>query len=451
VLTTADASKYQGVEEFWQIGAATAVTNLAEGSAAGFRDIEATDLDVTAAAAATSATVALDNVDDESTLTIAGAALAGVTIAGTVVDAGEDGVDHIDVEITAGKNVQTVTVNTAVNAIVEVNGDKVTTIDASASTGDLIISGDANNVTTVTTGSGDDIIVLEEALNLNSKIDGGEGNDTVVLLADGQFGAQQYDVLNQLTNIETLAFGQAVTVDASKLVDFKDLQFWEDASTVNNLAADQTVTTVDVADITLSNAAATVNVAVMDDASEIFGEDDGDTVTTLNVTVGANKVDGGTLVVSGDAGLVFDNTAGRTFETIDLSDLTGDSTLTGADTVETFILGAGIDSLTVNSTYGAMDIIEGFDSVVGASEEDVADVLVGITGNVTNLTDSFASLNAAFAAAAEVDAEYVAFQFGGNTYVFGNSGDVDGYDDADFAVQIVGLHDLSAANEAYAV
>lgn len=449
-LSTADASKYQGVEEFWQIGAATAVTNLADGSAAGFRNIDAGTLSVTAAAAAASATVALDNVDDASTLLVAGAALAGVTIAGAVVDAGEDGVEAIDVDINVGKDVQTVTLNTAVAADVTIigdNADKVTTIDASASTGDIIITGDAGSVTTVTTGSGDDVINLSEALNLNSKIDGGEGNDTVVVGADGQFGAQQYDVLNQLTNIETLAFAQAASVDASELADFKSLEFRADASTVSNLAADQTATVVGAATFTVADAAETVNVIV-----EAEGEDE---ATTLTVTAAEGETDGGTLVVSGDADLTFDNSTGRTFATIDLSDLTGDSDVTGdAATVETFILGAGSDTLTVNSTFGAMDIIEGFDSVVGENDE-VADNLDGITGFVTNLdVGSAATLNAAFAAAAQVaDAEYVAFQFGGNTYVFSDAeeGVAGGYDNADFALQIIGLHDLSDANEAYSL
>lgn len=80
----ANAAKFTGVEQLWQVNAAAGVTNLKATTTAGFRDIAAGTLSVAAAATAASATVALDNVDDASSLSVEGEALNSVTVAGAV-------------------------------------------------------------------------------------------------------------------------------------------------------------------------------------------------------------------------------------------------------------------------------------------------------------------------------------------------------------------------------
>jgi len=478
----ADVSKYQGVEEFWQIGAATNVVELGEGTTAGFRNITDGGLRVEAAAAATSASVALDNVSDsyvdvygdklssvsvalnnvgdDSSIYVWGGAVSSVTVTGSVVDADEDGVDPIYLDIESGEDEQTLTINTAVAAYVDVDpGDKLSTIDASASTGDIIIEAVVGKITT---GSGNDFVLSEGVPSLTNKFDGGEGIDTFVV-GGTSFVTQQYDALKQIVNFENLAFYDAATVDAAQLASFKDLHFWEDDSTVNNLAADQTVTAVDVANITVNNAAETVNVVLQDDvASNYIEEDDGATTTQVFVNTGDNKITGGTLVVSGDAGLEFTNGAegGRTFATIDLSDLTGNSNMTAAAAQETFVLGAGADELIVaTSTLGKLDVIQGFDSVIVEGDDtDVVDTLwidesTQITGRAVKVDVTAAeSLLQAWEIAAENAGEsFVTFQFEGNTYVFADTdeGSVGAYDNSDFALQIIGLHDLTSANDAY--
>ena len=86
-----------------------------------------------------------------------------------------------------------------------------------------------------------------------------------------------------------------------------------------------------------------------------------------------------------------------------------------------------------------------------------ADSLTGITGDggFTSVDVSDAtSLTDAFATAAGVDgaSDGVFFQFEDNTYAFQDStdGTAGEYDSGDFAIQIVGNHDLSVDNAAYA-
>src|SRR5690606_33668253 len=84
-----DASKFEGVEQLWQVGLATGVTNLGVDTTAGFRDLTTSGLNVQAAKAAASAQVALDTVKSNANsnivnLTVTGAALNAVTVSGEI-------------------------------------------------------------------------------------------------------------------------------------------------------------------------------------------------------------------------------------------------------------------------------------------------------------------------------------------------------------------------------
>ena len=189
-----DASKYAGVTALWQTGAAAAVTNLAATTTAGFHG-QAGTLAVGAADAAATATIALDKVADGSTLNVtSGAAgtLATVIVGGTLVDGSDAGtsVDNINLNITGGKDVQTLMVNTAVAANVATfaNGKAVTTIDASASTGAITYADTENTVATIKTGSGNDTVTLVAATvkdKTNATVNTGAGDDTVNVNATG--------------------------------------------------------------------------------------------------------------------------------------------------------------------------------------------------------------------------------------------------------------------------
>ncbi|MBU4611583.1 DUF4214 domain-containing protein [Achromobacter sp. GG226] len=66
-----DASKFTGVQELWQHGAAVDVANLADTTAAGFKNLEGdTTVDVSAAEAATTVAVIVDGVDGDISLDV---------------------------------------------------------------------------------------------------------------------------------------------------------------------------------------------------------------------------------------------------------------------------------------------------------------------------------------------------------------------------------------------
>lgn len=94
-----DASKFEGVTQLWQHGTNAAdVSKLAATTTAGFKSVEATiaaDIDVSAADAATTVAIALDGVkgdaqtaagtiENRADIDVDGAAVAGVTVSGTL-------------------------------------------------------------------------------------------------------------------------------------------------------------------------------------------------------------------------------------------------------------------------------------------------------------------------------------------------------------------------------
>ncbi|MHA4867738.1 DUF4214 domain-containing protein [Duganella sp. PWIR1] len=191
---TLDASKFAGVTVLSQTGAASDIINLAATTTAVYKNLANTDLNVGAADAAKSVAVSLNNFDDAGSLTIAtsGAGkgvLNAVTVSGAVVDSASNGVDAIDLDITVGKDVQSLTVNTAADVTLTVNdnGTKVvTTVDASASAGAIAFAA-ADTVATIKTGAGADDVELNTALTATVKaasVSTGAGNDTITVAID---------------------------------------------------------------------------------------------------------------------------------------------------------------------------------------------------------------------------------------------------------------------------
>ncbi|MGY8526632.1 DUF4214 domain-containing protein [Paracidovorax citrulli] len=193
-IATVDASRFVGATAINQLGGAASidVTNLAATTTAGFQDLAAADIKVGAAEAATTAAVKLTKVDDASTVTVSGAALNSVKLSGAVVDtAAADGVGAIALTVNAGKDVETVKLDTAVAVDLSVanvaGGTKtVTTIDAAASTG--AVNYTATTVTNLTTGSGNDVVSMTATLNATTKtasLKTGAGNDELTVTATG--------------------------------------------------------------------------------------------------------------------------------------------------------------------------------------------------------------------------------------------------------------------------
>lgn len=193
-----DAAKFAGATNINQVGlASTTMTNLAAATTATFTDLAAATIDVEAASAATSITVALADVDDASSVALRSTATGltnAFTISGTVVDAAANGVGSINVSIEGGKDVTTLTLNTAVASTLTVvnNGTAVSTVNAAASTGDITYVA-ANTVANITTGTGEDDVDLQFQATATSKaatVSTGAGDDILSILvnANGQTG-----------------------------------------------------------------------------------------------------------------------------------------------------------------------------------------------------------------------------------------------------------------------
>jgi len=107
------------VTQVWQVGEASAVTNLGANTTAGFKSIAAaTSLSVGTLDASTSASVALKDVAETSTISVASATSAGklasVTLTGNVTDTDDSGDAPVTLKVTVGKNAQTFTLNSGV-------------------------------------------------------------------------------------------------------------------------------------------------------------------------------------------------------------------------------------------------------------------------------------------------------------------------------------------------
>ena len=186
-----DASVFQGATQINQNAFADDVTNLGAGTVAGFNEIAGGTLKVTAADSATSATVAL-NIEEGTKLAVDGAKLNTVTITGKVTDGADAGSDvtSLDLAVKVGKDVQALTLNSAVDTTLTAtdNGKAITSIDAAASAGAITLAA-ANTVTSIKTGSGADNVELNTKFSATSKaafVSTGAGNDKIkVTLTDG--------------------------------------------------------------------------------------------------------------------------------------------------------------------------------------------------------------------------------------------------------------------------
>lgn len=193
-----DASKFVGATAINQVGeAAGDVSNLLSATTAGFNGTLGGNLSVTAAADATSATVALTNVSDNvADLTVKGADLDSVTVTGTLVDTDDDDLDALSLKVTASATATTLTVNTAVDTALTVTGAKVATVDASGSTGAITLVG-ATTVANVSTGEGKDEVQLKTTLSddvTSATLSTGAGNDKLDVTGVTVAGGTKADV-----------------------------------------------------------------------------------------------------------------------------------------------------------------------------------------------------------------------------------------------------------------
>lgn len=228
-----NAENFEGVTQIWQSQSAGNLSNVQSTTTVGFRGaFTDPSVDIKLASGAASANIALDKLGTKAaggnanigvdffSLNIEGDKLSTVTISGTTsTTAGGDDV-NLSYEIHAGKDVDTLTVNSAVDtrkglstfelidvdssttALTKVNvnvaGNSIfepsalanlTTFDGANSTGDIILgSGITGKLSSIRTGSGDDLASLSTTLNSQVKtasVDTAAGNDGIVVEVNG--------------------------------------------------------------------------------------------------------------------------------------------------------------------------------------------------------------------------------------------------------------------------
>jgi hypothetical protein len=546
-----DASKFVGATAINQIGAANTVNNLGANTTAGFEALTGVSSSLTVNAVAGAATVALNDVAGSTVaLVLNGTAtnkLGSVTISGNNVDDTDDVLD-----LSATNSAATLVLNSAVDVNVTALAATTTTLDASASAGDIKVA--LNTLRDISTGSGDDVATLGFALttknnsaSLNSgagddtltvavtglnastdltvnagegddfvnvttllgtigasatQIDGGDGNDTVRVNNGAALNPGVYDNLNlNLVGFENLEFDKAVTVDASRISGYTSIAFRAGTNTATKVAADQELI-VDSATQLTASGSDDINVTVNNDATVVINAggvanvsatvvNDGDASDEVLTTVtlqgdstdavvtlasatksGVTGVDSSalivdttnnlhlaTLTVSGDgsatvtSGPISVTTSDTTHVLVDIdtSDLTGGLALTSTQTeAETISLGSGADVLKMHATSaGAVDTIIGFDTDEDTLELDDGGASVGSLQNIGELSGN-GTLNQLLSAYADTGTyNAIAFTFGGDTYVFLDTGVQNdsaeqglAYQDSDVLVKLVGIYDL---------
>jgi hypothetical protein len=196
-VAAVDASKFVGATNITQVSRAGAVTSLASSTTATFKGVDA---NVAVTAANGTANIALDNLGEGRTITVDGSSVTTVVLTGTVKDtSGAGGTDAPIVALTVGKDQQTATLNTAVEAVLTVaqaagSTKPLLTVDASASSAG--VEYDATGTTSVTTikgGAGNDTLTIATATlaaagstpATNALVEGGAGKDDITVKTTG--------------------------------------------------------------------------------------------------------------------------------------------------------------------------------------------------------------------------------------------------------------------------
>lgn len=435
VASLADASKYQGIQELWQIKNEAKVTGLANGVTAGFKDITTVQtLEVETNDTATSAKVALSNVITGSTVVVDGSgsdALAGVTLSGTVAGTAPT---NTNLTFVVGEDVTAVTVASSVATTLTIDDtgstDAVTSVDLSASTGAITFVGDTD-VATITGGAGADKLTIDTTTNkasgstaaISALVNSGAGNDEVTVTTDGNGlttvntgagndkvtitsrsdtlvvdlgdGSDTFTATVAITAADTIDAGAGIDTLALKLVGsanvgaFKNFDVFDVAGLgadldLDILSTNNTVTeivgsaAVGAANVTLSNVGAGVNFRAVGD----LGTTNAVTLTqktagALTVTLDADET--GTADTAIDtAGLKFAATNATTvnavFDTAYLASITGETA-------------AGDNVSTINLLTGAATSVSVVSGGARANNVlDLDDTSTGTTGKLATVT-----------------------------------------------------------------
>ncbi|MFG6535714.1 hypothetical protein ACGYK5_17975, partial [Sulfitobacter sp. 1A16787] len=304
-----DASVFGGATQIWQIDDAADIEDLVEGQTAGFRntDVSSGD-DIEYQDGATTASVALDNADNNIELDINGDDIETVNISGS-----QAGTAPADLEVNLGANgsgsadsVTALNLSLEGNTVLTVsgsNGLELETVDASGSAGGITyslgtIGNDTYALESITGGSGNDMLTIGDLADLSADtfaVSGGAGND-IMTISDTSAGSTAVAVtFNGDAGNDTLKID-----DLQNIVDASEADFMESLITFADFNGDEDVldlngTTLD----TLSNTQR-ANIAAEDNLFDAL-----ENIANLGLGGGTYGFDFG-----GDAYIYQDNNAG---------------------------------------------------------------------------------------------------------------------------------------------
>jgi hypothetical protein len=339
---TADASAFQGATNINFDAMGTSVTNLAATTTVSFKGAAT---DITVGAAGASANVALGNVAEAAALNIGGSSLSSVTVSGT--RAGTTAAQALNVTI--GKDVQTLTLNTNQKSTLTVTEDgastkHLTTVDASASTGSLTVTGDTN-LANVMTGAGDDAVTVAVATSSSvaSAVSTGAGNDTITTTNSGDgtttINAGEGNNTVTATNSGTTSIAAGAGNDTITFTD-------SGKTTVDAGAGNDTITVNKVADAGVV----------------VHGGDGNDTVTIVGTLATTDVIDGG----AGSDTISFAGAGSRTADDY----IVFNKMVTGFETISFSSVEGALDASKLAATYTGIDLADG-STVTGVTTQAI--------------------------------------------------------------------------------
>lgn len=352
-------------------------------------------------------TLNVTTTGSDSTLNVTGTTVQALAVGGTKA---------LDLTGSTLSALKTVTVSGSAGVTGNASGATVTSIDASATSGNNTVTVDTTKATykggtgvdkvttsagiskAVSLGDGNDVFTVANGISAaTAAVDGGAGTDTLTMLAaDAVTASGSAAWATNVTNFETLAITGAAgaqTIDLAMLGKYNYVMSNASAGTLtlDKMASggtlevtattagtgytvgitDAATGTADVLNVKLSSAAAiaagTVTAANVETIN-IASVDTNTTAHTNTMTLVSTKAT--TVNITGNAGLTLTNTGNTALTAINASEMTGALTVQAAGTKATTITGgSGNDVLT-------------------ASTGAVADTLIGGAGNDTLTTNA---------------------------------------------------------------
>jgi hypothetical protein len=290
--STIDASKLAGVTQLWQANAANDVDKIGSGLTVGLRGDVAFTTQFQFETAA--GNIALDGVDDGTTLTVEGKSasvlLETVTVSGSVTTSAanaDTNPDDLTINVAGAGNEDVTTINLALTKNTEVDGDAfltVQTLDASTSTGGVWIDltnvdglgGGAGALEVAKFGSGKDNVTIDLGTE-NTTVDLGAGADKIDIDATAVAGDKNKLNVTLGTGADEVTISAAANIQGltsatfqNSLVTIEDFSASQDSLDISGV-----ITTMSTQ--TIVNGALDADKSLFDNLAAVAAAMDGDT------------------------------------------------------------------------------------------------------------------------------------------------------------------------------